>query len=210
MLIEVFHDTVCPWCRIGKRNLNLALERWQGEPVQVRYRTFFLNNGMPSEGWEYRSFMQAKGGGRVPLETFFERPRRAGANVGLTFNFEKIERAPNTLLSHRLIALTPDDDKAAMIEALYDAYFEHGRDIGDLDVLVSIAAQQGLEGDEIRARLLTDDAREQVIEEDELARSIGISGVPFFIVDKAYVLSGAQPPEVILRVLEQAGQAKTS
>ncbi len=210
MLIEVFHDTVCPWCRIGKRNLKQALERWEGEPVQVRYRTFFLDNGMPLQGFEFNAFMQAKFGGRMPLEMVFDGPRRAGANVGLTFNFEQIKRRPNTVLSHRLIALTPEAGNAAMLDAIYDAYFEHGRDIGDLEVLVDIATQNGLDAADIRARLLSDEAHEQVIEEAELARSIGITGVPFFVIDKAYAFSGAQPPDVILRVLGQAGQARTS
>lgn len=203
MKIDVFHDTACPWCRIGKSHLQLALADWP-EPVQVEYHTFFLNDAIPPEGVEFRPYMRQKGGNRIPLEQFFDAPRLRGAEVGLVFNFEQIEKAPNTTLSHRLIALTPPEQKEAVIEAVYAAYFEHGRDIGDLDELVSIAAACGLDAATIRAQLQTDDGLAQVLAEAEWARAQGISGVPFFIVNGRYAFSGAQPPHLIRRVLEQA------
>lgn len=203
MQIDVFQDTVCPFCRIGKKNLELALERWQGEPVEVRYRSFFLNPGIPPEGYEFGPYMLAKGGGRMKLEDFFDTPRRMGATAGLTFNFEQIERAPNTLLSHRLIALAPEDQRRAVIDAIYSAYFEFGRDIGDLDVLVDIAASCGLDADETRRRLSSDEATEQVEADVDFAHQAGITGVPFFVLNDRYAFSGAQPPETMLRIMEQ-------
>lgn len=204
MKIDVFHDTVCPWCRIGKRHLQLALADWPGPPVEVTYRTFFLNEGIPPEGYEFRPYMRQKVGNRVPLEQLFEAPRQRGADVGLVFNFEQIEKAPNSTLSHRLIALTPPEQQEVVIDAVYAAYFEHGRDIGDLDELVSIAAACGLDAATIRAQLQADDGLAQVLAEVEWARAQGISGVPFFIVNDRYAFSGAQPPHLIRRVLEQA------
>lgn len=203
MQIDVFQDTVCPFCRIGKKHLELALERWQGEPVEVRYRSFFLNPGIPAEGYEFGPYMLAKGGGRMKLEDFFDAPRRMGEAVGLTFNFEQIGRAPNTLLSHRLIALAPDDKRRAVIDTVYSAYFEFGRDIGDLDVLVDIAATCGLDAGETRRRLLSDEATDQVEADMDFAHRAGITGVPFFVLNDRYAFSGAQPPEVILRVMGQ-------
>lgn len=208
MKIEVFHDTVCPWCRIGKRHLKLALAEWEGEAVDVRYRSFFLNENIPVEGYPFRPFMEAKGGGRVSAEEFFAGPRRAGEQVGLVFNFERIERAPNSMLSHRLIVLTPDDKKEAMIDAVYAAYFEHGRDIGDLETLVAIAAAQGLDAAETRAALAGEAGRDEVLADVQWARAQGIGGVPFFIIDGRYAFSGAQPPETIGRVLQQAAYEK--
>lgn len=143
--VDVFHDTACPWRRIRKQHLKLALERWESEPVNVNYRAFLLNPNIAPEGHGFRAYMRAKGGGQVLLEQFFEASRRMGAAVGLTLNFEQIERAPNTLLSHRLIALTPGAQKETVIDAIYGAYFEHGRDIGDREVLVAIAASAGLD-----------------------------------------------------------------
>lgn len=209
MQIDLFHDTACPWCRIGKRHLQLALAQWDGEPVQVRYRTFFLNERIPAAGEDFKPYMTAKAGGRVPLEQMFAGPSQAGERVGLRFDFEAISRAPNTLLSHRLIALTPDSHKEAVIDAIYAAYFEQGRDIGDLEVLLEVAAAAGLERDALRALLQSDAATEQVLADVRWAQGAGISGVPFYIVDHKYAWSGAQPPEAIVQMLKQI-EAKQS
>jgi predicted DsbA family dithiol-disulfide isomerase len=203
MHIDVYHDTVCPWCRVGERNLHLALEQWTGEPVTVAYKTFFLNPDVPESGYDFREYMLAKGGGRIPLEGFFAGPREAGKLIGLTFNFEAISKAPNTIRSHELILLTPEAEREAMIRALYEAYFEHGRDIGDLDVLVAIAEAQGLDPEATRASLLAGEQREAVMAEASHAYQLGITGVPFFLIEGKYGFSGAQPPDTILNVLHK-------
>jgi predicted DsbA family dithiol-disulfide isomerase len=153
--------------------------------------------------------MQAKVGGGVPLEQLFAGSRQAGERVGLRFDFEAITRAPNTLLSHRLIALAPASARDAVIDAVYAAYFEQGRDIGDLEVLVDVAGAAGLDGDAVQALLQSDAAQDQVQADAAWAQQAGISGVPFFIVDGKYAWSGAQPPEAILQMLRQivAGHA---
>jgi predicted DsbA family dithiol-disulfide isomerase len=207
MHIDLFSDTVCPWCRIGKRHLELALAEWgreTAEPVTLRYRSFFLDPTLPPEGRDFRAHMTAKGGGRVPLEQFFAAPRERGAAAGLTFNFEAIEKAPNTLLSHRLVALAPEATRGALLDALYAAYFEFGRDVGDLDVLAGLAAAVGLAAAATRAQLAGDAGAAEVLADVAFARQVGISGVPFFIFNERLAFSGAQPPDVILRVLRQA------
>ena len=204
MKIDVFFDTVCPWCRIGERNLKLAIQQWQGDPVTIRYHPFFLNANIPPEGYDFRSYMNLKGGGKVPLEQWFDAPRQAGAAVGLVFDFMAIGRAPNTLLSHRLIALTPAEYTEAMIDAIYAAYFEHGRDIGDVDVLVTIAAHVGLDAEQIRQQLLSDAAADEVLAAVAEAETLGITGVPFFVLNDQFAFSGAHPPRSILRVMQQA------
>lgn len=207
MHIDLFSDTVCPWCRIGKRHLELALAEWAretAEPVTLRYRSFFLDPTTPPEGRDFRGHMTAKGGGRVPLEQFFAAPRERGAAVGLTFNFEAIEKAPNTLLSHRLVYITPEPQRGALLDALYAAYFEFGRDIGDRDVLVDVAAAVGLDAAETWTQLAGDVGAAEVMADVAFARQVGISGVPFFIFNERVAFSGAQPPDVILRVLRQA------
>ena len=207
MHIDLFSDTVCPWCRIGKRHLELALAEWAretAEPVTLRYRSFFLDPTTPPEGRDFRGHMTAKGGGRVPLEQFFAAPRERGVAVGLTFNFEAIEKAPNTLLSHRLVYITPEPQRGALLDALYAAYFEFGRDIGDRDVLVDVAAAVGLDAAETRTQLAGDTGAVEVMADVAFARQVGITGVPFFIFNERVAFSGAQPPDVILRVLRQA------
>lgn len=202
MQIDVYHDTVCPWCRIGKRHLELALQDWD-EPVSVTYHSFFLNPDIPPEGHDFQPYMRAKGGGRMELEGFFDAPRQRGAAVGLTFNFEDITRAPNSTQSHQLIAITPEDGRAAMADAVYAAYFEHGRDIGDIDVLLDIAEAEGLGREEARARLEAGEGLDTVQADVATARQLGISGVPFFVINNKYGFSGAQPPEAMRDILEQ-------
>lgn len=207
MHIDLFSDTVCPWCRIGKRHLELALAEWRresAEPLTLRYRSFFLDPTLPPEGRDFRDHLLAKGGGRVPLEQFFAAPRERGTAVGLTFNFEAIAKAPNTLLSHRLVYITPEPQRGALLDALYAAYFEFGRDVGDLDVLLDVAAAAGLDAAETRAHLAGDAGTAEVLADVAYARQVGISGVPFFIFNERLAFSGAQPPDVILRVLRQA------
>jgi predicted DsbA family dithiol-disulfide isomerase len=147
--------------------------------------------------------MQAKGGGRVPLEQFFAAPRQMGAAVGLVFNFDQIERAPNTLLAQRLIAITTVEQRGALLDAVYAAYFEHGRDIGDLETLVEIAATHGMDLAATREQLAGDAGRVEVLADLRWAQEAGIGGVPFFVFDERYAVSGAQPPDVLLQVMEQ-------
>ncbi len=206
MQIDIFSDTVCPWCRIGKRHLELALADWSGEPVTIRHRSFFLDPDIPAEGYDFQAHMTAKGGGRMTPEDFFAMPRQRGKAVGLTFNFEDIAKAPNTMLSHRLVYLTPEAERGAMLDAIFAAYFEFGRDIGDPDVLAAIAAEQGQDAAAIRTALAGDAAEAQVLADVDFARQAGISSVPFFIFNDKYALSGAQPVEVMGRVLRQVAE----
>ena len=208
--VDIYQDTVCPWCRIGKRHLQLALADWDGPPVETNFRAFYLNPDVPPEGYEFAPYMLAKGGGRIPLEQFFERPREMGAQIGLTFNFENISRAPNTTLSHQLIAMTPEDKREAIVDAIYAAYFEHGHDIGDLEVLLAIAADQGGDPLVVREQLVTGAGLAAVQADLDFARRQGISGVPFFIFNNRYAFSGAQPPHMIRRVLEQVAAETTA
>ncbi|MEM6282437.1 MAG: DsbA family oxidoreductase [Chloroflexota bacterium] len=204
MKIDVFHDTVCPWCRIGKKHMELALAQYDGE-VEIRYHTFFLNNNIPPEGADFHTYMMAKGRGMVTdIEQFFDAPREMGRRVDLTFNFEAITKAPNTTDSHRLIAMTPADRKVAMIDALYEAYFENGQDIGNRDVLVSVAESVGLDGADVRGRLATDEAHQQVIGEAMQGQQLGVTGVPMFVFNNTLAFSGAQPPEAFLQMMQQA------
>lgn len=206
MKIIVYHDTVCPFCRIGQHNLQLAIQQWDGEFVQVEYRAFFLNPTIPPEGYDFIPYMQAKFNGRISLEQAFDGPRRLGEQVGLRFNMEKISQAPNSTLSHCLIALTPPESREAMIEDVYAAYFEHGQDIGDIEVLLDIGQKHGLDGGKLRAELEGETMRPQVEAEAAQAHQLGITGVPFFIINDKYAFSGAQPPEVILNLLRQVAR----
>ncbi|MFP4324131.1 MAG: DsbA family protein, partial [Anaerolineales bacterium] len=145
-------------------------------------------------------------GGQVPLEQWFAAPREAGTRAGITFNFDRITHAPNTTLSHQLIALAPKEKREAVIDAVYAAYFEHGQNIGALDVLVALAAEQGMNAEATRAALEDGAMRQAVLQEAQQAAQLGVTGVPFFVVNNLYAFSGAQPPQMITQVLQQASQ----
>ena len=202
MQIEVFGDTVCPWCRIGKRHLELALEQWDGEPVDVVYRAFFLNEGMPDEGANYHEYMKEKLQGRVPMDQLYSRPTQAGEAVGLEFNFDKIQRSPNTRKSHQLVSLASDEKKKEVLDAIYDAYFQHGKDIGDISMLARIGEDAGL--DRVAASLLAGEGLEVVVGDIQQAREYGVSSVPLFVFDEKFAIAGAHPPDVLLSAMRHA------
>lgn len=142
----------------------------------------------------------------MSLQQAFAGPTEMGKAIGLVFNMEKIAKAPNTMLSHCLIALTPEAAREALIDDVYAAYFEHGQDIGDSEALLRIGARHGLDASKLRTELLGAAIRAQVEQEAEEARSLGIEGVPFFVVNGRYAFNGAQPPAVILDVLRQVAE----
>ncbi|MGB7338904.1 MAG: DsbA family oxidoreductase [Phototrophicaceae bacterium] len=209
MNIDVFHDIACPWCRIGKAHLQEALSQWDS-PVNVSYHPFLLNAAIPKEGVDFKTYMLAKGNHRVPLEQFFAAPRTIGASIGLTFNFEMIQYAPNTFDAHRLIAMVDEDKQTALIDALYTAYFEDGRNIGALVVLADIAHELGLERSTIYQQLV-DGVYQQLVETQlTQAQQVGITGVPLFVFNNQFTFSGAQSPQTILNVMRQAQGAISS
>lgn len=203
MHIDVIHDTACPWCRIGKANLHTALEDWAGEPVTIQYWAYLLNPNLPPEGKPFAEVMATKYRG-VSLAQMTDGPTRAGAAIGMVFNFDILTRAPNTLLSHRLITIAPDEQREAVITAIYDAYFQFGKDISSLDVLLDCAESVGMNRAETQAALEGDGGLARVVEEVQTVMNAGLSGVPFFIFDGKLTLSGAQPVAVFKRALEQA------
>ena len=183
-----------------------SLQDWHGEPVQVEYRAFFLNPTIPPEGYDFIPYMQAKFNGRVSLEQAFDGPRRVGEAVGLVFNLDKITKAPNSTLSHCLIALANPDIREQVVEAVYAAYFEHGLDIGDGETLIQIGKNFGMDENRLRVDLGAETVRAQVEAEAREAGQLGVSGVPFFVINDKYAFSGAQPPEVILNTLRKVAK----
>jgi predicted DsbA family dithiol-disulfide isomerase len=208
MIIDVYQDTICPWCRIGKANLLRALESWEGaEFVSLRWHAFQLDPTTPPEGRDFKKSIAEKLGGPERLKQIFEQLTQAGAASGLRFDYDKVTRSPNTLLSHQLIALAPEAMKAKLIDAIYKAYFEDGLDIGSLDVLINIAEELQLDGSALREQLQANAALEAVKADIATAHSYNIRGVPYFILDEKLAVSGAQAPEGFLSALKQAAEA---
>jgi predicted DsbA family dithiol-disulfide isomerase len=211
MEIIVFHDTVCPWCRIGKRHLERALVDWP-HPVSLRFWPFFLDPGVPAWPAERPAFREhfarRKGLDGPMVERVWQHAASAGRAVGLDFRFDRIERATNTLRSHRLIALTPEGDRPAVVEAIYRAYFDEGRDIDDVEVLADLAASIGLDRGTLADPLRGDAGETAVLDAARQALVWGVTGVPLFIFDQRLAVSGAQPAEAMLDALRRASAAE--
>ena len=201
MDIDVYHDIPCPWCRIGKANLEAALRQWDAEPVTITWRPFLLDHGVPLEGIPARDFYRIKFGAEN-VEPMFERVRSTGHSAGVTFNFEDSIRAP-TEDAHRLVWLASQDTKMAVVDGLHRAYFNEGKNVSDLETLADVAAGAGLDRGEMLGRLQSGEGSAETAEAIENAYRLGITGVPFFVFDRRYALSGAQAPETILATMQQ-------
>ncbi|MBN3870407.1 DsbA family oxidoreductase [Nostoc sp. JL33] len=205
MLIDIFHDTVCPWCRIGKKHLFDALTQWQEQEVHIRWHPFLLDNTIPAEGYEFRSFMQKrKGIEREQLQHLFDSTRRAGEAAGVKLDFDKIGLAVNTKLSHELITLAPAKVKNDVVEAIYKAYFEDGLNIADINVLVAIGTAYQMDARELRLLLNDRAVADAVVAESTFARLNGINSVPFFMINNNVKIDGSYSVEIFLQALNRA------
>ena len=208
MNIDVYHDIPCPWCRIGKANLQAALARWDGEPVTISWKPFLLDQGVPADGVPTRDFYRTKFGSEN-VAAMFERVQQAGRRAGVEFDFENAIRAPSED-AHRLVWLAPEEHKAAVVDALQRAYFNDGSNLADRDTLADIAAATGMDRQESLRRLHSDEGVSETAEAIENAMRLGVTGVPFFVFANRYALSGAQPPETILAAMSQTVQERAS
>jgi predicted DsbA family dithiol-disulfide isomerase len=209
MNVEIWSDVACPWCYLGKRHLEEALGRWSGEDVAVTWRSFQLQPdaprfGEPGAGAPTRETLVARGYSPEQLAESQARLTAMAGDAGLEYHLDR-GRSANTFDAHALIKAADRQGRGdAMVERLFKAQHEEGLRLDDPEVLTRLAAEVGLEGD---AAVPTDEDREAVAEDFELARGIGVNGVPFFVFDRRLALSGAQPAEVILQAMEQAASA---
>jgi predicted DsbA family dithiol-disulfide isomerase len=205
MQIDVVSDTVCPWCFIGKRRLSRALEMRPEIAFDVQWRPYQLDPDIPREGVDRAGYMKAKFGDGPRIAAMGDALKAEGLRERISFAFEKIERRPNTIDSHRLIRWAANVGlQDAMVERLFAAYFLEGRDIGDAAVLEFLAADAGMDSLQVAELLDEDTDRAAVEREAKLAGEMGITGVPTFIFASKYVLSGAREPEVLVQVIDKA------
>jgi len=209
MQIDVISDTVCPWCYIGKRRLEKAMAMRPDLEFNITWRAYQLNPQMPSEGKDRDEHYQAKFGSPEKTAQITKTIADVGREDDLDLAFDKIERMPNTLASHRLVRWAGSAGcQDEVVEGLFKAYFTEGRDVGDVGVLAEVASEAGMDADLVRD-LLNSDADENLIkEEDALARQMGVTGVPCFIFDQKFPLVGAQEPEAFLQIFEAVMRAE--
>lgn len=210
MKIEIWSDVVCPWCYIGKRRFEKALAQFpHRDAVTVTWRSFELDPNAPLSSQDTLNEMLAQKYGIT-----IEQAAKMNARVSALATAEELDyhldqaKPSNTFDAHRLIHLAASKGiQGAVKERLMRAYFTEGLPIGDAETLARVAAEAGLDADEARATLASDDYAEDVRADEARAAAFGISGVPFFVVDERYGISGAQPPEVILNALQTAWAA---
>jgi predicted DsbA family dithiol-disulfide isomerase len=207
--IDVVSDVMCPWCFIGKRRLEKALAETADVEVTVEWHPFQLDPTLPPEGKDRQQYLAEKFGGPERAEAIYDRVRAAGADEAIPFAFERIARSPNTIDAHRLIRWAGIEGvQDRVVERLFSLYFVEGADLTDRATLVAAAVDGGMDG-AVVARLLDSDADRADVEADVArAVAIGVQGVPTFIFDGRYAVSGAQPPEVLARAIRQVAAEK--
>jgi predicted DsbA family dithiol-disulfide isomerase len=207
MRIDIYSDTVCPWCFIGKRRFELALAQRPYLEPRVAWRPFELNPDMPWEGVERAAYLTAKVGGPDRVAALEEALTQQGEAIGLRFRFDLIKRMPNSRRSHLLIAHAARYQLQARVkDRLMQAYFEEGTDIGDLDELVRLGVEAGLGEREARAALVLREGQDGVVAAERHAGTLSITSVPTYIFDGQYTLAGAQDPSNMARILDQVAE----
>ena len=200
--VDIISDPICPWCYIGKRRLDRALEARPGHPFVLRWHPFQLNPDMPTEGMDRQAYLTAKFGDRA-AQVYGEIAETAAAD-GLKIDFDAIPRTPNTLDAHRLILWAEAEGRQTLVaNQLFHRYFEKAEDISDHDVLASVADTVGMDGAVVRRLLAGDADRAETIAADTSAREMGVTGVPTFIVGGKYAVPGAQETNVWLKVIDE-------
>jgi len=203
LLIDIYSDVICPWCYIGKRRLERALTERPQDDLTLHWRAFQLNPDMPAQGMDRQLYLQLKFGSAASAERIYREIKAVGDEEDLAFAFEDIRRTPNTVECHRLIRFAGMNGRQdAIVEALFSAYFLAGEDIGAPEVLLSVAESAGLDPAETQAFLDSDLEAQAVRAEDQEARRAGLQGVPTFIVNGQYALSGAHMPEVLHQMFD--------
>ena len=205
MLIEIYADIACPWCYIGERRLERALAERPGLRVERQWRPFQLQPDLPPGGLPWAEFSRTKFGGDERAQAAFAAVAQHGAGEGIDFRFDRMSTAANTANGHRLILFAARRGlEWPMVEALFAAHFTHGRDLSDDEQLVALAVEAGLPEATTRDYLASDEGMAEALASQAEARYLGITGVPFFIFDRRFGLSGAQPLAVFRQALDLA------
>jgi len=209
--LDIISDPICPWCFIGKTQLDRALEKRPDHPFTVEWHPFQLNPEMPAEGVDRRAYLESKFGGAEGAMRAYSPIMQHAKAIGLDIEFDKIKRTPNTMDAHRLIHWAGIEGRQTFVVAsLFKAYFQEGRDIGAHDVLADIADSCGLDAAVILKLLKSDADREAMAEREAHSREMGVNSVPTFIVGNQHAVPGAQPTELWLKVMDEISEQAAS
>jgi predicted DsbA family dithiol-disulfide isomerase len=205
--VDVVSDVMCPWCYIGKKNLEAARTLVGDTKIEIRWHPFQLDPTLPAEGKDRKKYLAEKFGGDARAKDIYARVEQAGESAGIDFAFEQIKVSPNTLNAHRLIRWAGGQGaemQNRVVERLFQLYFEEGANVGDTEVLADAGVSAGMDRN-LLAELLSGDADKEAVElQIRNAQAMGITGVPCFIVDRKYAVMGAQPPQKIAEAITAA------
>ncbi|HUC49989.1 MAG TPA: DsbA family oxidoreductase [Xanthobacteraceae bacterium] len=207
--VDVVSDVVCPWCYIGKRRLEEAMDLVPGIAVSINWRPYFLNPWIPREGIDRQTYLETKFGSVERYGAIAERVMQAAAMEGLVYAPDKISRQPNTLDCHRLILWSRSaSDPGAMKQRLMELYFAEGGDLTDAKVLIQAAIDCGMDGDLVRRLLASDADVDRIENEANSAKEAGVDGVPCFIFGGSIIVTGAQSPEYLASAIERTAAGR--
>lgn len=201
--LDILSDPICPWCYIGKSQLDRALSDHPDHPFKIEWHPFQLNPDMPREGMDRRDYLERKFGGKDGAVRVYSKIEEHAKALGLPIDFAAMKRTPNTVDAHRLIHWAGLEGKqSALVDALFDGYFCQGTDIGDKEVLAQMAGEIGMD-QAAMLRLLQGDVDVKLVQErDAHSRQMGVNSVPTYIVANKHAVPGAQPPELWAQVIK--------
>lgn len=211
--VDVISDVVCPWCYIGQKRLDKAIASLPGVDVDIHWRPYQLDPTIPPEGKDRKAYMLAKFGSEQKLREIHQRIDPIGKAEGIDFAFEAIKIAANTLDAHRVIrwaASAGEGVQSRVTKALFAANFEKGEYIGDKAELARIAGENGMDASVVADLLASDADKDAVLAEIENAQRMGVTGVPFFVLEGKYAISGAQDAAVLADAIRQVAEMKAS
>lgn len=211
MKIDIYFDTICPWCWVGKHNLETAIKQSGVEEFELNYKTFFLYEGIPPEGVVAKDHLRKKYNLSPEQEKeYLDRLVTTGREAGVEFNLNSFDFIPNTIASHILMKLVPKDERSSIIEKLFFEIFNQNKNIGDIEVLKKFATDNKISVAEFEAALLDNSIKDKLMQEYTYGRTIGVKGVPFYVINDKYAIYGAQKPEIFLqtfnRILDEDNQ----
>ena len=205
--LDIISDPICPWCYIGKTLLDRALAERPRHPFTFQWQPFQLNPDMAPDGMDRKDYLEAKFGGRDGAAKAYAPVLERAHEAGLDIDFSAIGRVPNTLDAHRLIHWAGIEDRQMPVAmALFRAYFDDGRDIGDKEVLADIADSVGMDAGVVMKLLKSDADIKDIRKKDRQFREMGISGVPTFIVAGKHAVPGCQPTDLWIKVIDEINE----
>ena len=202
--IDIYSDTICPWCYIGKRKLKEAIDFFPKIDFDIIWRPYQLNPNMPVKGIDRKKYLSQKFGSLENAKKIYEIINYSGKKTGIFFQFDKITKTPNSFASHKLLAMAYKKGlQDQIIESLFYSYFIEGKDIGKIEELITIGKQYDLDENQMNEYLTSNEDREELLKEEFQAKTMGIKGLPSFIINKEYVLFGAQEKSIFVELFNK-------